>query len=368
MISGGLTIDLSPMRQVTVDPATAVATVAGGATSADVAAAAQRSGLVAITGTAGAVGMAGLTMGGGYGPFSGRFGIAADNLLSADVVLADGTLVTADQEHHPELLWALRGGGGNFGVVTSMRVQLHTVPAILAGMILFPLDVLPALEEFLLRGPDELTVQAGFVTGPTGEPALFAAPTWCGEPAAGVRALQRLTEVGEALMEQVGPTSQVDQLATIDAMYPAGRHVHIGTRTVTGLGAEVGDQLLKTAGSMTSPLSAISLHSLHGAATRVRPDAAAFRNRTPHLMIESIAVWEGRDPSPERHQQWARSLDALPGGYPNLLGAEDVERVAAVFGPNADRLRDIKRQYDPDHVFHATGSLYARESVTPASL
>lgn len=354
---GGLTVDLTPMRQVDVDPATAVATVAGGATAADVAAVAHRAGLVAVTGTAGSVGMVGLTTGGGYGPLSGRFGLAADNLLSAEVVLADGTLVVADDEHHRDLLWALRGGGANFGVVTSMRVRLHRVPTILAGMLLFPMDVLPALEDHLLRAPDELTVQAGFMTPPGGELSLFASPTWCGEEEAGARALRRFAEVGPPLVEQVGPTTQVDQLAAIDALYPPGRHVHIGTRTVTALDRGVDAALRDAAGRMTSPLSAISLHSLHGAATRPGPDDTAFRNRAPHLMVESIAVWEDGDPSPQRHRDWARTLDPLPGGYPNLLGPDERERTVEVFGPNADRLRAVKAHYDPDHLFHATGSL-----------
>ncbi|WP_085956231.1 FAD-binding oxidoreductase [Kribbella flavida] len=357
LADGGLTLDLSPMRQVSVDPVTAIATVAGGATAADVAAAAQRAGLVAVTGTAGSVGMAGLTLGGGYGPLSGRFGLAADNLLSAGVVLADGTLVTADDEHDPELLWALRGGGGNFGVVTTMRIQLHAVPAILAGMIMYRFDALPELEESLLRGPDELTVQAGFITTPTGEPALFAAPTWCGDPEVGTRELQRLTELGEPLAAQVGPTTMVDQLAQIDAMFPAGRHVEIATRTVTGLDRTVQDILLDAANAKTSPLSAISLHSLHGAAARVPADATAFRNRTPHLMVETIAVWEPGDPDEKRHRDWVRATDRLPGGYPNLLGPDDTERTAAVFGPNTERLVAAKRRYDPELVFHAPGKL-----------
>ena len=357
LADGGLTLDLSSMRQVSVDPATAVATVAGGATAADVAAVAQRAGLVAVTGTAGAVGMAGLTLGGGYGPLSGRFGLAADNLLSADVVLADGTLITADDEHNPELLWALRGGGGNFGVVTTMRIQLHSVPSILAGMIMYRFDALPDLEESLLRGPDELTVQAGFITAPTGEPALFAAPTWCGDPEAGTRVLQRLTEPGEPLAAQVGPTTMVDQLAQIDAMFPAGRHVEIATRTVTGLDRTVQEILLDAASAKTSPLSAISLHSLHGAAARVPADATAFRNRTPHLMVETIAVWEPGDADEPRHRAWVRGTDRLPGGYPNLLGPEDTERTAAVFGPNTERLLAAKRRYDPELVFHAPGRL-----------
>lgn len=357
LAEGGLTLDLSPMRQVRVDPATAVATVAGGATSADVVAAAQRTGLVAATGTAGSVGMAGLTMGGGYGPLSGRFGLAADNLLSADVVLADGTLVTADDEQNPDLLWALRGGGGNFGVVTTMRIQLHAVPAILAGMIMFRSDVLPALEESLLGGPDELTVQAGFIAAPTGEPALFVAPTWCGDPEVGMRVLDRLTELGEPLTAQLGPTTMTDQLAQIDAMFPAGRHVRIGTHTVTGLDRTVRETLLDAAGTMTSPLSAISLHSLHGAAARVHPDATAFRNRTPHLMVEAIAVWEAGDPDEDRHRDWLRTTDGLPGGYPNLLGPDETERTADAFGPNAERLRVANRKYDPERVFHAPGRL-----------
>ncbi|WBC16689.1 FAD-binding oxidoreductase [Micromonospora sp. WMMA1998] len=357
LTDGGLTLDLSPMRQVSVDPATAVATVAGGATSADLAAAAQRAGLVAVTGTAGSVGMAGLTLGGGYGPLSGRFGLAADNLLSADVVLADGTSVTADEERDPELLWALRGGGGNFGVVTSMRIRLHTVPTILAGMIMFGSDVLPELEESLLRGPDELTVQAGFITAPTGGSALFVAPTWCGEPEAGTKVLQRLTELGEPLTAQFGPTTMTDQLAQIDAMFPAGRHVEIGARTVTGLDRTVQEILLDAAGATTSPLSAISLHSLHGAAARVPADATAFRNRTPHLMVETIAVWEPGDPAEGRHRAWVRKTDRLPGGYPNLLGPGDAARTAAAFGPNAERLLSAKKRYDPDLVFHAPGRL-----------
>ncbi|PTA47688.1 FAD-binding oxidoreductase [Micromonospora sp. RP3T] len=357
LADGGLTLDLSAMRQVSVDPATGVATVAGGATSADVAAAAQRAGLVAVTGTAGSVGMAGLTLGGGYGPLSGRFGLAADNLLSADVVLADGTLVTADEEHATELLWALRGGGGNFGVVTSMRIRLHAVPAILAGMIMFRFDVLPALAESLLRGPDELTVQSGFITAPTGQPALFAAPTWCGDPEAGATVLQRLTELGEPLTAQLGPTTMPEQLAQIDAMFPAGRHVEIGSRTVTGLDRTVQEVLLDAARATTSPLSAISLHSLHGAAARVPADATAFRNRTPHLMVETIAVWEPGDPDEDQHKAWVRGTDRLPGGYPNLLGPQDTERTAAAFGPNAERLRAVRKRYDPDLVFHAPGRL-----------
>ncbi|MGV9609224.1 FAD-binding oxidoreductase [Streptomyces sp. NPDC003631] len=173
---GGQTIDLSGLRRVTVDPETKVAEVAGGATAADLVAATQPFGLTAATGSAGSVGMAGLTLGGGYGPLSGRFGLAADNLLSAQVVLADGSVVTADTEREPELFWALRGGGGNFGVVTSMRVRLHAVPTLLSGLVLFGWEqagsVLAGLADILSESPDELTVQSGVLPGPDGKP-------WC---------------------------------------------------------------------------------------------------------------------------------------------------------------------------------------------
>ncbi len=361
LVDGGVTLDLGGLRTVSVDPAAAVATVAGGATAADVAAAAHRAGLVAATGTAGAVGMAGLSLGGGYGPLSGRFGLAADNLLSAEVVLADGTVLTVDDEQHPDPFWALRGGGGNFGVVTSMRVRLHAVPALLGGMLLFPPDVLPALETFLLDGPDELTVQAGFLTGPTGEPALFAAPTWCGDGEAGLRVVRRIADVAEPLSAQVGPTTMPDQLAQIDAMFPAGRHVEIGSRTVGGLDDAVTDVLLEAADRLPTPLSAISLHSLHGAAARVPADATAFRDRTPHLMVEAIAVREPDDGDGDgtdaRLRAWVRGTDRLPGGYPNLLGPHETDRTAAVFGSNAERLLAAKRAYDPDDVFRAPGRL-----------
>ncbi|TQJ20170.1 berberine-like enzyme [Micromonospora sp. A202] len=169
--------------------------------------------------------------------------------------------------------------------------------------------------------------------------------------------LQQLTELGEPLSAQVGPTTMTDQLAQIDAMFPAGRHVQIGTRTVTGLDRTVQETLTDAAGAMTSPLSAISLHSLHGAAARVPADASAFRNRTPHLMVETIAVWEPGDPAEDQHRAWVQGTDRLPGGYPNLLGPEDTERTAAAFGPNAERLLAAKKRYDPDLVFHAPGRL-----------
>ncbi|MFE6104720.1 FAD-binding oxidoreductase [Streptomyces laurentii] len=197
---GGLTIILSGMRRVTVDPVARVAEVSGGATAADLAAA-EPFGLTTATGSAGSVGMAGLTLGGGYGPLSGRFGLALDNLLSADVVLANGSVVTTDSEREPDLFWALRGGGGNFGLVTSMRVRLHHVPTLHSGMVLYPWEqadtVLAGLSDVLLESPDELTVQSGVLPSPDGSPMVFLSPTWSGDDTtAGERALAPLSALG----------------------------------------------------------------------------------------------------------------------------------------------------------------------------
>ncbi|MEU8397633.1 FAD-binding oxidoreductase [Nonomuraea sp. NPDC048892] len=361
---GGLTIDLSGLRQVTVDAEAKVAEVSGGATAADVVRAAQPFGLTAATGSAGSVGMAGLTLGGGYGPLSGRFGLALDNLLSADVVLADGSVVTTDREREPELFWALRGGGGNFGVVTSMRIRLHAVPTLLSGMVLFPWGqagtVLAGLPDVLAGSTDELTVQFGVLAGPDGRPMVFLSPTWSGDDAAaGERALARLDALGTPLVSQIAPATMPELLAGIDAQFPFGRHVEIRPRWVPSLTSGVRDALSLAGTTLTSPYSAVSVHSLHGAAARVPVTETAFGNRDPHLMIEIIALWEPGDTRAAGHRAWAAELtgaldpDALPGGYPNLLGEDEVARIAHAYGPNTERLLAAKRRFDPDHVFRA---------------
>ncbi|WP_063129794.1 FAD-binding oxidoreductase [Nocardia fusca] len=361
---GGLTIDLSGMRGVTVDPVAKVAEVSAGATAADLAAATQPFGLVPATGTVGSVGMAGLTLGGGYGPLSGRFGLALDNLLSAEVVLADGSVVTADAEQEPDLFWALRGGGGNFGLVTSMRVRLHAVPALLSGMIVFPWEqagtVLAGLPDALAESPDELTVQFGILSGPDGKPVVFLSPTWSGEDvAAGEHKLARLDTLGTPLVSQVASTTLPEMLAAMDAQFPFGRHTEIRTRSVSSLTSGVRDMLTLAGSPLTSPLSAVSVHTLLGAGARVPAAETAFGNRDPHFMIEIIALWEPDDTRAAEHRAWAGNLtsilepEALPGGYPNLLGPDDTAQVAHAYGPNTERLLAVKRRVDPDHVFHA---------------
>ncbi|WP_068188115.1 FAD-dependent oxidoreductase [Mycobacterium sp. UM_CSW] len=357
---GGLVIDMSGMRSVTVDTRSRVATVGGGVTAADLIDAVAPYGLVAVTGNCGGVGITGLTLGGGYGPLNGRFGLASDNLLGAEVVLADGRIVSADATHEPELFWALRGGGGNFGVVTSMRVQLHPLDRLIGGMILFPLSqgatVWRGLDALLSTAPDELTVQSGVMSGPDGTPAVFLAPAWSGDLLSGQTAVDALTKLGKPLSAQVAPMTYREWPSLFAAWDVRGHCWAIRTRTIAGYTPQVIDTLLEIGRTLTTP-SGISIHHCHGASTLVAPDQTAFANRRPHFVVEIVAGWEGEDGA--RSSAWADAASAalgphaLPGGYANLLGPDDHGLIANAYGENAIRLVAAKKHYDPDGVFTA---------------
>ena len=212
-------IDLTRMRHVEVDAEERTATVAGGATGRDVSAAVPH-GLAAVTGNVGAVGMGGFLLGGGYSHLSTRFGLAVDNLLGAEVVLADGRLVWADASRNSDLIWGLRGGGGNFGVVTSMRIRLHPLSKVLAGLILFPWSqaesILRKHAQILSSAPDELSVQAGGLPGPDGNLLMFLVPVWSGDQAQGEEVVARLQNLGTPILTQVAPVNYADVVGLFD--------------------------------------------------------------------------------------------------------------------------------------------------------
>src|SRR6516164_539906 len=367
---GGVMIDLSAMRGVTVDPAARTAVAQGGATAGDVAAAAAGYGLAPVTGTVKAVGMTGLTLAGGYGPLCGRHGLALDNLLGADVTLASGRRVTASDTGDADLYWALRGGGGTFGVVTAARYRLHPLPQVLAGLILFPLGqaggVLRGYAEIAAAAPDELTVMTGFLNA-GGQMLLFLFPAWSGDPALGQGAIAALQRLGTPVMTQVAPMPYSGVLGMFDASVVNGRHYALATRWLPALTDDAIAVLAAAASTATSPLSAIAVHHFHGAAARVPAPDTAFALRRDHLLVEILAAWE---PSPHddgaAHRAWAQALSgqlapfSLPGGYANLLGPAEPGRTLLAYGANAPRLRDLKHRYDPDGVFStATGTLPA---------
>jgi FAD/FMN-containing dehydrogenase len=358
---GGLVVDLTGMRGAVVDTAGRTVTVQGGATAADLLAATAPHGMATPTGVVRAVGMAGLTTVGGYGPLIGLHGLALDNLLDADVVLADGTTVTAGPDGDPELWWALRGGGGNFGVVTRLRYRLHEVAPVLTGMLMFPFAeaaaVLTGYAEIVADAPDELTVMTGFLPGPEGVPMPFVCPFWCGtDLAAGERAVAGLRSLGHPVFDRIGVMPYDAALGMFDGSIVDGNHYLLRSRWLADVSPVAVDALVAAAGAVSPPFSTLVVNRFHGAATRIDPAATAFAQRAPHQAIEVIAVWAPGDGS-DRHRTWAdavvQALDpvALPGGYPNLLGPDDDARARESYGGNLGRLLAAKRRYDPDNVF-----------------
>jgi FAD/FMN-containing dehydrogenase len=361
----GVVIDLSQMKTITVDPVAHTAQVQSGATAGELIGAAEKYGLATTTGTVSSVGMTGLTLGGGYGSLIGAYGLAADNLLSAQVVTADGQLITASDEEHSDLLWGLRGGGGNFGVVVSLEYRLHSLTTVLSGMLLYPLEqartVLRKFNEFITTAPNELTIRSGFLQTPDGATALFLSPTYCGAIAAGEQIIAPLRTFGNLLVDQVQPVTYNDLIHQLDVFTPAGRHYYLQTRSLAGLQTETIEVLIEQGLPLPSPFSTINIHHFHGVASRVGVSETAFALRQNHLMIEIIAAWELQSPDEEqRHLQWAQHISrslapyAFKGGYINLLDQEEQERVPFAFGSNYERLLDLKRRYDPDDVFHST--------------
>ncbi|MGW3783904.1 FAD-binding oxidoreductase [Micromonospora chokoriensis] len=364
---GGLVLDLTGLRTVRVDPDTATVTVGGGTTAAELLAAARPYDLVVPTGVVDAVGMAGLSLAGGYGPLCGRFGLAVDNLLGAEVVLADGRRVTADPRHDAELYWALRGGGGNLGIVTELRFRAHRLSGVLAGMIMFPLaeapDVLRGYGALVAEAPDELTVMTGFLPGPAGEPVIFVCPFYSGPDLdAGLPWMDRLRALGTPLVDQIAPMPYADALRMFDGGMVDGNYYLLRTRWLPALTDSAVDVLVDAARQVSSPFSALAVHHFHGAAARVRLADTAFGLRTDHLLTEIIAVWAPGERA-EPHREWAERTSAqlaphaLPGGYPNLLAPEETDRVRLAYGANWPRLRRAKHRYDPRELLTAVPTL-----------
>lgn len=329
-----LVLDLSGMRDIAVDRHKHEVTFSGGALAADVVAVAESVGLSVVTGYSGMIGLAGLLLGGGYGPLTTRLGLASDSLLEAQVVLDDGRLVTANESINADLFWALRGGGGNFGVVTSMRVQAHVIQTIVSGFIMFPWsDVESALRgyaDMMLSAPPELSVAAVLSVAPNGDPTILLAPTWTGEPEQMTHIVARLASFGSPLRTQIAPTKIGAMLSGYDDVQVVnGRHNAVHTRWLSKLDSDVISTLKEAFESRTSRFSSVVLHHFHGAGSRVAPESTAFGMRTEHFTALIYSTWlEEQDLDHKRHAAWGASLStrlsqsALPGGICKRAGTE----------------------------------------------
>jgi FAD/FMN-containing dehydrogenase len=289
--------------------------------------------------------------------------LAADNLLGAEVVLADGQLVRTGPDEEAELFWAIRGGGGNFGVVTSLRFLLHEIHHMLAGPIVYSWSeaesVLRRYAAFAATIPDELSVSVGMTSGPDGQPMLLLLPLWNGDKQRGEQVIRDLEALGTPQLAQVGPMTYGDMLAPYDAAVDAaeGCHWETRTRSLTVLTPGAVDAIITTIARKTSPYSMVNFHHAHGAATRIAAEETAFGLRQEHFMVEIIAGWKPDASNGAEHRQWAQDLweslapFALPGGYANFLIPRDREQVRDAYGSNGARLRSLKRRFDPDGVF-----------------
>jgi FAD/FMN-containing dehydrogenase len=318
-----------------------------------------------VTGWNGVPGMVGLTTVGGYGPLIASHGLALDSLTGAELVLADAQRITVDQDENPDLLWALKGGGGNFGVVTSMKVRLHPARQVLGGMILFPWGeaetVLGRYARAIRSASNNLSVVIGMISLPDGSPALFLAPAWTGEISDGEIAMEVLKHCGKPMHVQIAQMSYQNLIQSFDARVANDRHYALETRWIPAFDPEAISALIAGGASRTSPFSTIILQHFRGLPKQLPPGSSAFGLRREHVMVEIIACW---DPTAGDcgclHKRWARDLTqtlapmSLPGGYPNMLGPHAHDQIAHAYGGNLPRLQAIKRRFDPDGFFSAT--------------
>ena len=358
---GALMIDLSPMKGVRVDPAGRTARAEAGLTWGEYNRETQAFGLASTGGVVSTTGIAGLTLGGGLGWLMGKHGLSCDNLISADLVTADGALVTASAERNPDLFWGLRGGGGNFGVVTSFEYQLHPVGPVLAGMVIHPMarakEMLRFYRDFCRGCPDEMLAAAALMTSHEGEPVAVIIASYIGDLADGERAMAPLRKFGTPLADTIAPTSYVQLNTLFDAAVPyGGVQRYWKSSFLDELGDQLLDIMVARAAKLLSPMSMVLFFHMHGAAARVDRDATAFGLRRDQWDYDAISQWN--DPAETAgHIRWTRdywtAVEPFASGevYVNHLDAEEATRIRAAYSGNYERLVALKNKYDPANLF-----------------
>jgi FAD/FMN-containing dehydrogenase len=370
MVDDGLVIDMSPMKGITVDPANRTATAQTGLTWGDFDRATHAHGLATTGGLISTTGIAGLTLGGGVGWLMGRCGLVCDNTLAYDIVTADGELIRADANSHPDLFWALKGGGGNFGVVTSISYRLYPITQVISGMVLHPFahasEVLRFYRDFITGAPDELTVYAAAISTPDGSPVIALIPCWCGDNlAAGERILEPLRKFGAPIADLISRMPYPAMQQQIDAAAPFGRRTYWKAQFLRDLPDAAIDTFIEFAKTRTSPLTFALLEHAHGAMTRQPVESAAFPTRTAPIDCVLISMWT--DPAEDaRHIDWTRKFHTAmrPWSdgtvYVNALDQDDVTRIAEAYGPNYAKLCAVKAKYDPGNRFRRNQNIQPR--------
>jgi len=364
-IDDGLLLDLSLMKGVTVDSDKRTVRAQGGVTWGEFNRETQLHGLATTGGAVSTTGVAGLTLGGGVGWLMGKHGLAADNLLSVELVTSDARVLTVDGTRHADLFWALRGGGGNFGVAASFKFGLHKIgPKVTGGMVIHPFeaarDVLRFYREATAGLPDELTIFAALIHAPDGSGTKLAALVLChcGSLDEGAADTGGIKEFGSPLMDTVGPMEYCSMNTLLDAAYPKGALNYWKSSFLSQLTDEAIDRMIEQFAVCPSRMDALMIEHFHGAATRVDVGATAFPHRREGYNFSVLSEWMDPDLT-GRCRDWARDTYATmrpfmaAGRYVNYLdGDEAGDPVAAAYGPNYQRLREIKSNYDPGNFFH----------------
>jgi FAD/FMN-containing dehydrogenase len=373
----GLLIDLSPMKSVRVDPATRTARVEPGATLADFDREAQAFGLATPLGVNSTTGVAGLTLGGGFGWTTRKFGLTIDNLISADVVTSDGAFLCASATEHSDLFWALRGGGGNFGVVTSFEFRLHPLgPQVWSGLVVHPLEAAPTLLREYRRianeAPDELVVWAVMRKAPPlpflppewhGREVLIFAACYSGDVAEGEKATRALRALGRPIADVLSPHPFVGWQTAFDPGLTPGARNYWKSHDFADLSDPAIDVIVGAANTLPSPECEVFIAHVGGAMARVAPGATAWPNRKAHFVMNAHARW--RDAAQDSTcVAWARGLceAAAPFAsgsvYVNFMPEDESDRVENAYGANYRRLAEIKRRYDPDNRFRMNQNIH----------
>jgi FAD/FMN-containing dehydrogenase len=360
LCDGGLVIDLSRMKGIHVDPGTRRVRVQPGVLLGELDRETHVFGLTVPIGVVSKTGVAGLTLGGGVGWLARKYGLTCDNVISFEVVTAEGEVLQVSADEHPDLFWALRGGGGNFGVVTSFEYRLHPVSMVLGGLVVHPRerarDLLRFYRTFTQSAPDELAAYAALLHTPDGMPAAAIVACYCGDLGEGERVVAPLRSFGKPLMDAIQPMPFPVMQTVFDAAVPAGNQNYWKSEFLRELSDEAIDVVLRYANQATSPLTAILVEQYGGAASRVGVQETAFAQRQTQYDLGILTQWT--DPAESaRHIKWTRDFwDAMTpygtGAYLlNFLGEESDATIRAAFGANYAGLVEVKTKYDPTNFF-----------------
>ena len=358
---GGLMIDLSRMKSIRVDPVSRSARAEPGLSWGEFDRETQAFGLATTGGICSETGIAGVTLGGGFGWLMRKHGLALDNLVSVDVVSADGQLRKVSPTENADLFFGVRGAHSNFGVVTSLEYRLHPVgPTVLAGMVLHPLEkareVLKFYREYNSKKPDEMSAWAALLTSPDGHPMVAILTCYIGPIEAGEKVMRPLKEFGPPVADVIQPMPYVKSQSLIDESFPRGRHNYWKSNLLREISDDMIDRLVGGFRGVTSPYSSVLIEQLGGAVSRVSKDETAFNHRGSPYDLVIMAMWS--DPAEsETHIRWAdelwRAMQPFSSGgvYVNYLGNEGEGRVKAAYGTNYERLVSLKNKYDPMNLF-----------------